>query len=137
MPPARVADYLAAADFLLLPNSASTPLSIRHTSPMKAFEYMAAERPVIASDLPSIREIFQHEVNALLVPPDDPEQLRAAIRRLLDEPQLRVCVSREARRRVEGLTWDHRAGDILEFARRRGALLSQATPGATGSEYDP
>jgi glycosyltransferase involved in cell wall biosynthesis len=128
-----VADYLAAADVLLLPNSARSTLSARHTSPMKAFEYMAAGRAIVASDLPSIREIYEDEVDALLVPPDDPEAFSRAIRRLLEDESLGRRLGAAAREKARGCTWEARALGILEFARRRGARLPESKTAAAAA----
>jgi glycosyltransferase involved in cell wall biosynthesis len=125
--PGEVADYLAASDVLLLPNSGKSALSARHTSPMKAFEYLAAGRPVVASDLPSLREIFASEVDALLVPPDDPDVFARAIRRLLDDRALSRRLSAAAREKAGRCSWEARARAVVEFARRRGARLSSAS----------
>src|SRR5262249_13241169 len=67
--------WLAAAAVLVLPNSRAEPISARYTSPLKLFEYMAAGRPIVASDLPSLREVLTGGRNAVLVPPDDPGAL--------------------------------------------------------------
>ena len=48
-------------------------------SPLKMFEYMAAARPIVASDLPALREVL-NENNALLIPPDNATALAAAFR---------------------------------------------------------
>ena len=45
------------ADVLVLPNPASA-ISTHVTSPLKLFEYMAAGRPIVASNLPAIREVL-------------------------------------------------------------------------------
>jgi glycosyltransferase involved in cell wall biosynthesis len=116
----RVPAYLAAADALVLPNSGRVPISARHTSPLKAFEYMAAGRPIVASDLPSLREIFENEVNALLVPPDDGAALARGIARALSDGTLAARLAAEARRRVRSHTWRRRAEAIHRFARERG-----------------
>ena len=68
VPPAEVAAQLRAADVLVLPNPASA-ISSAFTSPLKLFEYMAAGRPIVATDLPSMREVLHAEENALLVEP--------------------------------------------------------------------
>jgi glycosyltransferase involved in cell wall biosynthesis len=122
----RVPIYLAAADVLLLPNSGRVPISARHTSPLKAFEYMAAGRPVVASDLPSLREIFENEQNALLVAPDDGDALARGIERVLSDGALSERLATAARRRVRSHTWRRRAEAILRFARERGGW-SRAT----------
>jgi glycosyltransferase involved in cell wall biosynthesis len=54
--------------------------------PVKVWEYWACGLPVIASDLPPIRPFFKNRAG-LLVKPDDPQQLAAAIRTLLDNPE--------------------------------------------------
>jgi len=108
IPPADVAGRLGDADVLVLPNPASA-VSNRYTSPLKLFEYMAAGRPIVASDLPSIREVLTHERNALLVPPGDPQALTAAIRRLKDDRALGDRLAVQAREDVRDYTWEKRA----------------------------
>jgi len=68
---------IAAADVLLLPNKSGDPASERDTSPMKLFEYMASGRPILASDVASLREVLD-ERNAFLVPPNDAKALAKA-----------------------------------------------------------
>src|SRR3546814_3511587 len=51
-------------------------------SPLKIFEYMAAGLPIITSDLPVLHEILTPRMNALMVEPDDPVALAAAIREI-------------------------------------------------------
>ena len=109
--PGRVAELLREADVLALPNPASA-ISTRFTSPLKLFEYMAAGRPIVASDLPSIREILDHEVNALLVTPGDAAALAGAIARLLADPALASRLARAALGRAPEYSWDRRAGRL-------------------------
>jgi glycosyltransferase involved in cell wall biosynthesis len=108
IPPAEVQARLRDADVLLLPNPASA-ISTSFTSPLKLFEYMAAGRPIVASDLPSLREVLRDEENALLVEPGSARALVAGIQRLRNDAALGARLARQARRDVEQFTWARRA----------------------------
>jgi glycosyltransferase involved in cell wall biosynthesis len=102
--------YLKAADVLVLPNTEKDTVSKMFTSPMKLFEYMASATPIVASDIPSIREVLDSS-NSLLVSPDNPEELALGIREALGQKEL----SQKAFEDVENYTWDLRAKSILEI----------------------
>lgn len=112
--PARVGDLLRSADILVLPNPRSA-ISERFTSPLKLFEYMAAGRAIVASDLPAIREILHDEVDALLVPAGDPAALAAAIERLAADPDGRARLGRAAAAAAPAFSWDRRAARLEEL----------------------
>ncbi|KKS24991.1 MAG: Glycosyl transferase group 1 [Candidatus Jorgensenbacteria bacterium GW2011_GWF2_41_8] len=57
-------------------------MSEKHTSPLKLFEYMASGRPIVASDLLSLREILT-EQEAIFFKPDDPLDLALKIKEIL------------------------------------------------------
>lgn len=106
--------YMKAADILTLPNSPVNDISSLYTSPMKLFEYMAVNRPIVASDLPSIREILS-EKNAVLVPPDNPQALAKGITAIFaDSPHAEVLAER-AYNDSKRYTWLARAASILSF----------------------
>jgi glycosyltransferase involved in cell wall biosynthesis len=106
--PSAVAALLKRATMLALPNPASA-IATRFTSPLKLFEYMAAGRPIVASNLPAIREVLTDNVDALLVPPGDAGALADAIRRLARDPALGERLSRAALDLVPQYTWTRRA----------------------------
>jgi glycosyltransferase involved in cell wall biosynthesis len=106
--PARVPELLRGADVLALPNPSSA-ISTLFTSPLKLFEYMASGRPIVASDLPSIREVLHHEVDALLVTPGDPVALAAGIERVVADPVLARRLAEAALSAVPAYSWDRRA----------------------------
>jgi glycosyltransferase involved in cell wall biosynthesis len=111
--PQEISDYLNSADVLVLPNSAKDKKS-RWTSPLKMFEYMASEKPILASDLPSIREVL-NENNAVFFKPDDPQDLADKIKYILDNFDLAEKISTQAKIDVQNYTWDKRAEKIINF----------------------
>jgi len=115
-PHSEIPKYLAAADVLVLPNSGKFDISRHHTSPLKLFEYMAARKPIVASDLPSIREVL-NETNAVLVKPDDPEALASGIDQVLKNPELRSKITAQSLIDIEQYTWKKRAEKIMSFVK--------------------
>jgi glycosyltransferase involved in cell wall biosynthesis len=111
VPPAEVARQIARADVLVLPNAA-TAISARYTSPLKLFEYLAAGRPIVASDLPALREVLRDEENALLVAPGDPTAFAAAIGRLSNDRTLATRIARTAFEDAALYTWETRAARL-------------------------
>ena len=83
-------------------------------SPMKLFEYMAARRAIIATDLPALRVHLEHERNALLAPPDDADALTRAVERLVRDPALAGRLAEASFRDVQPFTWRSRARAILD-----------------------
>ena len=65
--------------------------------PLAVLDAMLAELPVVAADVGSVREAVEDGSTGLLVPPDDPHALAAALRRVLDDPQLGHALGRRAR----------------------------------------
>jgi glycosyltransferase involved in cell wall biosynthesis len=108
IPPADVSARLREADVLTLPNPASA-ISSEFTSPLKLFEYMASGRPIVASDLASLREVLRDEQNALLVDAGNPQALVAAIVRIKDDPELGRRLAGQAMLDVRDFTWARRA----------------------------
>ena len=106
--PAMVPEQLAKATMLVLPNPASA-ISTHFTSPLKLFEYMAAGRPIIASDLPAIREVLRDGENALLVEPGSADAIARAMRTLMTDAPLAGRLARNASSDATAYTWPRRA----------------------------
>jgi glycosyltransferase involved in cell wall biosynthesis len=90
-----------------------------YASPLKLFEYMAAELAVIAPDQANLREVLAHERNALLVAPGDGEALAHALQRLASDAGLRARLAAAARASVleHDLTWRGNARRVIAAAR--------------------
>jgi glycosyltransferase involved in cell wall biosynthesis len=113
VPPGDVMDTLSQASVLVLPNTPSV-ISDRYTSPLKLFEYLQLQRPIVASDLAAVREVLADGTSALLVPPGDSHALARALLRLRDDAALRQRLSEGARAIAPRFTWAARAQRIEE-----------------------
>lgn len=118
VPNVRLPLYQAAADVLLMPyGRAVTTSSGGNTaeicSPMKMFEYMAAGRPTLTSDLPVLREVLD-ETCAAFCPPEDTRAWKSALSDLLTNPEQRLSLARSALKRVAKYTWVERAQRSLQ-----------------------
>lgn len=106
--------YLKSADVLVLPNIAKDKISEFYTSPLKLFEYMASRRPIIASNIPSLREVL-NENDALFFEPSDAENLAGKIGNVVDNLSTTDVGSQNAYNKVLDYTWEKRAKNILNF----------------------
>ena len=111
LPPEQARARLRDAHVLTLPNPPSV-ISNAFTSPLKLFDYMAAGRPIVASDLPAIREVLTDNRNAVLIEAGNPQALTAGIRRLKEDPALAAGLARFALDDVREFTWDRRAARL-------------------------
>ena len=108
----------AACEVLLMPYERRISVSsggdtARFASPMKVFEYLAATRAIISSDLPVLREVL-NDKNAVLVPPEDVEAWNDAIRSLASDPDRRQHLASQARSDATRYTWIERARRSLQ-----------------------
>lgn len=128
-----VEDLYAAMDFYVL-------ASHREGFPRSAMEAAATGLPVVATDIRGGREVVDHDVTGLLVPPRDVSALAAAIERLAVDPALRARLGRAARQKaardfdqrdVIGLTlrvYEH----LLPHDRGPGVAVRIAVPSDAG-----
>ncbi len=113
-PPARTYQILEKAALTVLPNSRKNRQSRFYTCPLKLLDYMASGCAIVASDLPSIREIVSPE-EALLVSPDDAPALAEGIKRLLVDQKLRLSLGRAAYEKAKEFSWEKRATKLKRF----------------------
>mgnify|MGYP001283833029 CR=1 FL=1 len=85
--------FMNALDILVLP-------SIEESFGRVLIEAMACGKPVVASNVGGIPEIVEHEKTGLLVPHSDPAALAVAIKKLAEDPAMRVSMGTAGRERV-------------------------------------
>ena len=115
---AEIPSYLSAFDVTVAPYQHRALIKTgnntsRWISPMKIFEYMAAQKPIICSNLPTIHEILKHDHNALLLPASDEHKWGEAIDMIKEQPEEASAMARNAYTSLEAkYTWDKRAQAI-------------------------
>jgi glycosyltransferase involved in cell wall biosynthesis len=114
VPYADAPDYFNAMDVVAAPFTAHRG----ETSPFKVLDALACARPVVASDLPSVRPLAESGA-VVLVPPDDPGALADALAALLADPVHRVAMGWKGRGFVEQhASWDRTAARLAEALAR-------------------
>ena len=118
--PGEVPALLASADLLLAPYGRQVSTSLdshdigSYFSPLKMFEYMASGRPIVATDLPVLREVLEDGRNAVLAPAGDVEAWAQAITALAADPARRRRIGEAARADLEAkYTWKQRAAEVV------------------------
>lgn len=114
IPYADVPKYLKSFDILLLPLPKSR-FNSYYTSPLKLFEYMAAKKCIIASDLPSIGSVVS-EKEVLFFKPGNVKDLIEKIKYAIKHKKECEKKAENAYKLVkEKYSWDERARGILNL----------------------
>jgi len=111
----NIPEYIAACDVLVAPFPKNDHYEY-YMSPLKIFEYMAGKRPMVVTNLASLREVLKDGETALFVEPNDSKSLAGAIEKLMNDSSLAEKLSENAYREMESkYTWRKRAENILNF----------------------
>ena len=121
VPHSETVRFLIGFDVLLLPNQEIVSVHGKGkqdigkwTSPLKAFEYMSSKKPIISSDLPVLREVFQNERNALLCKPENLSSWVSALERIRDDRALSLRLAEKAYGDfIMKYTWSVRAEKVI------------------------
>jgi glycosyltransferase involved in cell wall biosynthesis len=87
-------EYYAACDLMVLPSIGIESFGI------VLIEAMACGKPVIASNLPGVRTVVDHEVNGFLVEPSNVDELASRIQYLLDNHDIRRRFGESGRKKI-------------------------------------
>ncbi|MHB9025620.1 MAG: glycosyltransferase family 4 protein [Armatimonadota bacterium] len=109
LPPAPHADvprHIRAADICLAPLAPTERNLVQGCNPIKLFEYMACGKPIIAANLPVVREVLTDGETALLYKPSKPRRLADCLLKLAEDAALRRQLGENALRTVrERYSW--------------------------------
>ena len=92
-----------------------SPATGRESFGIVLLEAMSAGAPIICSDIHGYRGVVRRERDGILVEPGNSDALAAAIRRLIDDPDLRARLSRAGEDRAQLFTWDHVGQAVEEY----------------------
>jgi glycosyltransferase involved in cell wall biosynthesis len=118
--------YLKSADVLIMPYNTGITydrMDIESTSPLKLFEYMASERPVVTSDIPVVSKIVKHGESAMLAEPNNIEMLSEYVMQLLNNKEKAATISEKAYELVKQYSWTKRC-EIIHSKLVSGHLLT-------------
>ncbi|WP_418909120.1 glycosyltransferase family 4 protein [Glutamicibacter endophyticus] len=88
----------------------------RSVTPLKPVEALASRVPVLASDLPALRELITNGENGHLIPPEDPIAWSEAIVDAANQPELLESMGQRGREMVLNTrTWDANARRLVEI----------------------
>jgi glycosyltransferase involved in cell wall biosynthesis len=118
---ADVRPWIGSFDIAVLP-------SRREGLPNVLLEYLAMGRSVVATRVGGIPEVLRDGSTGVLVPPDDPASLAAAIDDLLRDSERRAAMEIAAKRRARDFSVQRMVGSTCKLYRR---LLSNEAEGAT------
>lgn len=99
VPERRVPELLSRASIFVLPSVPQEDGQMEGI-PVALMEAMAAELPVVTSELSGIPELVEHGVTGILLMPGDAEALARAVRSLLEAPDRARALGRRGREKV-------------------------------------
>ncbi|WP_339229709.1 glycosyltransferase family 4 protein [Aeribacillus sp. FSL K6-2833] len=99
VPHDQMMQLYSAADVVLIPSVHS--YGVEEATSISALEAMGSGSPVIASAVGGLKEIINDQKDGLLVEEKNPEELSAAIIKLLKDPQLSQNLAKHAREKIE------------------------------------
>jgi O-antigen/teichoic acid export membrane protein/glycosyltransferase involved in cell wall biosynthesis len=133
IPQSTAPAYLAVSDIFLSPHVPNADGSAFFGSPTKLFEYMAMERPIVASDLDQIGKVLRGAyfdgIGDIVGPlaelfiPNSENGFVAALRKIVENPVLAREMAKNARAAALGsFTWRHHVNAILIQGRHLGII---------------
>jgi len=127
VPHSRIPLYVAAMDIAVIPDFNT------YGSPMKLFEYMAMKKPVVAVDVPPIREVIEDGQTGILFEKGNVSQAAKSVARLIEDERLRYKLGEQARLKVlADHTWDKNAESLLDIAQR---MISEPLQGSFSETF--
>ncbi len=111
--PGQVWTRIKDMDIFAVP--AKNTIRMNYVAHIKIYEYMACQRPIVATRLRSIEEDLEDGRTAILVEPDDHQSFAEGVRKLMDHPERAREIAKRAYEQSTQYHWERRAESILRF----------------------
>ena len=106
IPHHEIPTVISESDICLAPLGLNDRNVTQGACPIKVLEYMASSRPLVASNMPIVRELVREDLDALLFSPNDPEDLARQVLTLLQDYNLSKRLADSATERaLTKFTW--------------------------------
>jgi len=112
---ANTMEILKKMDILVAPYKVSKYF---YFSSLKIFDYMASGKAIIASKLGQINEILEHDVDAILINPENKEEFCNALLTLIDSGEKRFKLGNMAFHKAKNYTWGKSAKSLLDLVQK-------------------
>lgn len=118
VPHHEVPALLAQADLCVAPLALNDRNVTQGACPIKVLEYMAAGRPLLAANMPIVRELIREDVDGLLFSPNDPEDLARKTLALIEDIDLAARLAGSASARaLSKFTWHEAQKKLIKVYR--------------------
>jgi glycosyltransferase involved in cell wall biosynthesis len=124
IPPSKIAEAISECCIGVLPLPDNI-IGNRCNSPLKLFDYLANGLAVVASDLPTVREILNHGSNGHLVSPGNPEKLAEGINKLLKDNGYRDSIAKKGFETARAYSWQKRGEQLSQFLNSIAGRMNQ------------
>lgn len=115
VPHHEIPALIAQADVCVAPLGLNDRNVTQGACPIKVLEYMAAGRPLLASNMPIVRELVREDVDGLLFSPNDPDDLARQALTLLRDFDLSKKIAESASAHVmKKFTWHESQKKLLK-----------------------
>jgi len=115
IPHHEIPEIISQSDICVAPLGFNDRNVTQGACPIKVLEYMAGGRPLLASNIPIVRELVREDVDALLFSPDDADDLARQALSLLDDFDLSQHLAASASERVlTKFTWHESQKKLLK-----------------------
>lgn len=104
-----LARYYKTADIFCSPATGKESFGI------VLLEAMASGTPIVASRLDGYATVMEDGMHGLMVPPKDDQALAAAIRHMIQDPQMRAAMGAFGERRAYEFRWEHVAKQVMDY----------------------